>query len=379
MGGFGEGEALQVTTSLGAHGEDLFGTKGSALSFARAPPAHFDPLLSRPGVHDVGDKDPGASTSPVRVHRDRIPRRETRPPGGAHEVSLLGGNSTASHTPSLTPLPSRQSHALAWAMAFAQPLPQALSPSRLQDFQSCPRRYQLGAVERVAQPATYATTKGRLVHHVLEHLHQAEPAARTAPLAHELTPGAFSAILTDEVRRDLDGGEEVEERLHREVRTILERYFEVEDPREVDSEGIELTLRCDIEGTPLLGILDRLDRDENGDLVIIDYKTGRVPSRHFDQQTFANAELYALLCREALGETPSAIRLIYVAHAEELEKPVRDVVVSARAHAAQSAWSKIVRYYEAGEFPATPSTSACRWCAFRDRCRADGVAVPEGL
>ncbi len=272
-----------------------------------------------------------------------------------------------------------ESRVLRWLMAFSQPLPAALSPSRLQDFQSCPRRYQLGAVERLAQPATYATTKGRLVHHVLEHLHRHEATERTRDLAHALTPKAFDEILTDEVRADLNDTPDVDSRLHREVRDILERYFDVEDPLEVVSEGVELSLRCDLDGTPLLGILDRLDRDEHGDLVIIDYKTGRVPSRHFDQQTFANAELYALLCREVLDETPSSIRLIYVAHGHQLEKPVRDVVISARAHAAQSAWSKITTYYGDGEFPAHPSVSACRWCPFRERCRRDGVAVPETL
>jgi putative RecB family exonuclease len=264
-------------------------------------------------------------------------------------------------------------------MAFVEPLPQALSPSRLQDFRSCPRRYQLGAIERLPQPATYATTKGRLVHHVLEHLHRSEPGERTRERARELTPGAFDAVVTEDVRRDLGEESDLDRRLRTDAEQILDRYFTVEDPREVVSEGVELKMQCDLEGTPLLGILDRLDRDENGDLVIVDYKTGRVPSRHFDQHTFANAELYAVLCREVLEETPSTIRLLYVAQGQELEKPVRDVVVAARAHAAQSAWSAITRYYDDGEFPATPSLNACRWCPFRDRCRVDGVAVPDSL
>ena len=55
-------------------------------------------------------------------------------------------------------------------MAFDQPLPQSLSPSRLSDFQACPRRYQHASIERIPQPASYASAKGRFVHYVFEHL-----------------------------------------------------------------------------------------------------------------------------------------------------------------------------------------------------------------
>jgi RecB family exonuclease len=119
-----------------------------------------------------------------------------------------------------------------------------------------------------------------------------------------------------------------------------------------------------------------LDRAEDGTLTIVDYKTGGLPNRNYDSQTFANAELYAALCEAQLGERPTKIRLMYVAHGESIERPVSEVVVNARAQAAAGAWSRITRYYDDGDFPATPSTHACRFCAFKDLCRSNGVAVP---
>ena len=47
-----------------------------------------------------------------------------------------------------------------------------------------------------------------------------------------------------------------------------------------------------------------------------------------------------------------------------------------RSNAATSAWKKIQRYYEDGDFPATPSTNACRFCAYKEICRSNGVPVP---
>jgi len=263
-------------------------------------------------------------------------------------------------------------------VAFDQPLPKALSPSRLADFQVCPRRYQHGAVERLPQPATYATAKGRFIHYVFEQLFLLSNGERTIERARTFVRPAIEAILTDEVRTESGLDEMMLARLLAETDGIIVRYFEMEDPTAVSSEGVELALGGDVAGAPLYGILDRLDRASDGSLTIVDYKTGAVPNRNYDLQTFANTELYAALCEAKLGERPTTIRLLYVAHGHEIERNVTDVVVRARADSAAKAWTKINRFYEEGDFPATPSRHACRFCAFKERCRSNGVPVPVG-
>lgn len=261
-------------------------------------------------------------------------------------------------------------------VALDQPLPAALSPSRMADFQACPRRYQHGAIERRHQPATYATTKGRAVHAVFEWLFTKQAAERTREAAHGSIDEALRSVLTDEVRADIGCDEALEAQLRDEVATIVDTYFEMEDPATIVSEGVELRLTAEVGGAPMLGILDRLDRDAEGALTIVDYKTGRVPDRKFDFHTFANAELYAALCEASLGERPVSIRLLYVGAGRQLERPVTPVMVQARSEAAGSVWRRISAYYEAGDFPATPSVKSCRFCAFKDVCRGNGVAVP---
>ena len=260
-------------------------------------------------------------------------------------------------------------------MTFEQPLPRSLSPSRLADFQTCPRRYQHASVERIAQPATYATAKGRFVHYIFEHLFKLEATERTITAARSFVPAAREAILTPDVCEEIALDEATEARLLVETDTIIERYFTMEDPRTITSEGIELRVGVTIDDTPLFGILDRLDRDEEGNLVIVDYKTGSLPNRNYDSQTFANAELYAVLCEEKLHERPTKIRLLYVSQGETIERTVTEVVIKARASAATSAWKKIRSYYDDGYFPATPSKNACRFCSFYERCREAGVPV----
>lgn len=261
-------------------------------------------------------------------------------------------------------------------MAFTQPLPSSLSPSRLADFQTCPRRYQHASIERIPQPASYATAKGRVVHYIFEQLLALEAPARTLAAARGVVAAATHHVLTPAVREEIGLDDATEARLLAEIEVIIERYFTMEDPRTVTSEGIEMRLAVNVDDTPLFGILDRLDRADDGTLVIVDYKTGALPRREYDSQTFANAELYAVLCEEKLGERPATIRLLYVSQGQTLERPVSEVVIRARRAAAVGAWAKITRYYADGDFPATPSKNACRFCSFHDLCRSQGVPVP---
>jgi putative RecB family exonuclease len=258
---------------------------------------------------------------------------------------------------------------------FEKPLPTHLSPSRLQDYRSCPRKFQHGAVERIPQPATYAATKGRLVHHALESLHRLAAPERTRSKVRYLLDEAETAILTPEVRDEIGLDDAKAATMRAEGERAMANYFTMEDPTTVEHQGVELKLEARVDGVPLLGILDRLDR-EGDEVVVVDYKTGAVPDRRFDAQTFHNAEIYAALVEATSGALPSRLRLMYLSRGDVLERLVSPVVVGARREAAARAWREIEDYYAAGEFPATPSANACRFCSYRQRCLEAGVAVP---
>ena len=260
-------------------------------------------------------------------------------------------------------------------VSFSNPLPVALSPSRLSDFQSCPRRFQHASIDRISQPATYATAKGNVAHYIFEQLLLQDAPLRTIEFARNQMTGAETKVLTEKVREEVGLDEEGLEKLRREILAILDRYFEMEDPTAVVHEGVELRINATIDGAPMLGILDRLDRNAAGELTIVDYKTGSLPNRNYDAQTFANSDLYAALCESEFGQQPTTIRLLYVAHGEAIERTVTAPVVKARRSAASNAWQRITKYYYDGEFPATPSKSACRFCSFKTLCQSNGVAV----
>jgi putative RecB family exonuclease len=262
-----------------------------------------------------------------------------------------------------------------------QPLPSSLSPSRLSDFNSCPRRFQYGAIDRVPAPTNYAFTKGNVVHKALELLYLRPADERTWAVALELLPTAEALIYTDKVRADLSMTPQLEATLRRDCRSALETYFDLETPGEVPAVQTEQTLVVEVDGVPLRGIIDRLDVHEATDdtprrVTIVDYKTGAMPAEQYRVSAFANTDIYAAMYRATAGDLPSGITLIYLGRERGfLDRPVTEVNVAARMRAVVTSWGQIHDAYDAGFFAPDPGPK-CRGCPFRDHCRAQGVPVP---
>src|SRR5437763_467702 len=159
------------------------------------------------------------------------------------------------------------------------PLPTALSPSKVSSFKDCALAFRFSAIDRLPEPPSPWTVKGNLVHRALEQLFWQVPAgqrsldaglgqlerawesARGEPElgALELTP-----VEMDELRADTE--------------RLVRGYFELEDPDRVTAVGVELALEADLGDLRLRGVIDRLDVDPDGRLVVTAYKSGRGPA-----------------------------------------------------------------------------------------------------
>ena len=217
---------------------------------------------------------------------------------------------------------------------------------------------------------------GRFVHYILEQIFKLDANERVAERTQHFIDDAVTQILTEDVRNDIGLTDTTQAAFVREGESIAKNYFDMEDATSRTVIGIEQRLNVEIDGVPLVGILDRLDREADNSLTIVDYKTGRAPNPNYLSSVFANTELYAAMCAEALHETPERIRLFYVGANEIVERTVTPVVVQARRRAAATAWESINQYYENGLFPAKPSANTCRFCAYKSTCRENGINVP---
>ena len=66
------------------------------------------------------------------------------------------------------------------------------------------------------------------------------------------------------------------------------------------------------------GIIDRLEIDGDGELVVTDYKTGRVPSERFEAKSLGGVHMYAALCEQTFGRRPARVQLLYLSKPEAI-------------------------------------------------------------
>jgi putative RecB family exonuclease len=259
---------------------------------------------------------------------------------------------------------------------YAGDMPDHLSPSGLKDYLECPRRYQHSRIDALRSPDTIHTLRGKIFHSTLERLMALPGAERTIDAAHSLLKGAWQEIMDRKAHSDLNDDRTKLIQLANESKGLIDNYFALETPSAVNHEGVERKISSEIGGAPILGILDRVDRERDHSLSIVDYKTGSVPPVT-NERTFAPTQLYAALHHATTGEMPDRIRLLYITHGTVLEQPVDTQSVERRAREASESWKRINDSYSVGNFPAVPSSKNCRHCAFKAICKGNGVAVPE--
>ena len=159
--------------------------------------------------------------------------------------------------------------------------------------------------------------------------------------------------------------------LFSECGALVDRYLTLEDPDMVNAVGMELKLEINLDGVLLRGIIDRLDVTDDGEFVVVDYKTGRVPSETFEHGSMGGVQFYALLCEELLGRRPSKVRLLYLRGPLSIEAQPTDQTVRAFRQRTAAVWKAIERACESEDFRPKPSP-LCRWCSFQSLCPAFG-------
>jgi len=255
------------------------------------------------------------------------------------------------------------------APAPAYPVPMSLSPSRVGSFTSCPMQFRFSSIQKLPEPPGVATTKGTIVHRALELLFARPHADRTpAALASDLdaalveftTHPDFVALRLDEAQAASFRGQ---------CETLIGKYFDMEDPTSIREIGLELWMTADVGNLQLRGIIDRLELDDNGGLVVTDYKTGRAPSGRFEQKSLAGVHFYAFLCEQVFGVIPSRIRLMYLASGETIETVPSAQSVKFITTRTKAVWSAVERACTTGDFRPNRS-KLCDWCSFQQWCPA---------
>jgi putative RecB family exonuclease len=250
-------------------------------------------------------------------------------------------------------------------------LPYSLSPSSISSFKECPLAFRFSYLDRLPEPPSAAASKGTLVHRALELLMCRPTSDRTVDAALADLDRARAELSEHPEFADLELTDEERARFHLDAEQLVRRYFELEDPTTVNPIGLELKLQADLGSVRVRGIIDRLELDADGELVVTDYKTGRVPSEFFEAKSLGGVHMYAVLCEEMLGRRPARVQLLYLSKPEAIIATPTEQSCRGTQRKATALWTAIEKACTKDDFRPNPGR-LCDFCAFKAYCPAFG-------
>ena len=259
-------------------------------------------------------------------------------------------------------------------------MPQRLysaSPSKLLAWLDCPRRYRMQYLDRprpAPRPPRAHTSVGVATHSALRDFWDLAPTERTPAAVERLVRTSW----IDVGFRDRDQSADW---LARTTRRVTEYLRGVDRDRQ--PLGVERTVSLHTETLAVTGRLDRLD-DRDGELVVVDYKTGRAQLTDDDARTSLPLALYAVAvagmfrrpcARVELHHLPTGEVLSHQHTAETLQRKVAEAESIAldlrRADADYARQGVSSPLFEPQISP------ICMWCDFRAHCPAGQQVGPE--
>jgi RecB family exonuclease len=253
----------------------------------------------------------------------------------------------------------------------------AATPSRLSTFTACPRRYRFTYLIRPTPPKgpPWAhNSVGAAVHNALRDWWSLPLPRRTPAAAARLVDAGWIADGFADARQSGTW--------RSRARDWVEAYVAELDPAD-EPVGVERGVAVRTDRLALSGRVDRID-GRAGELVIVDYKTGRwVPDTDDARGSLALA-VYALAAGRTLRRSCRRVELHHLPtgrvagweHTEQsLARHVRRATDTAddieRAAAAVAGGADVDAAY-----PPAPGRQ-CAWCDFRRHCPAGRAAAPE--
>ena len=119
-----------------------------------------------------------------------------------------------------------------------------------------------------------------------------------------------------------------------------------------------------------------MDSDKDGNLIILDYKSGKAPSAKYKEPRFFALKIYALLIEQETGKIPAELKLIYLKNSTVHTLKVTPEMLLEVRHEVLEIWNDIKVSFENENFPAIKNT-LCDWCYYKPICPVYNQNPPD--
>jgi len=232
------------------------------------------------------------------------------------------------------------------------------SYSALDTFKTCQLKYKFQEIDKIKVPKSKEAVFGTIIHSTLKFLHTPRPVPPTIEEILEYYNNLWNSNVyesKDEEVAVLNGGVK-----------ILEEYYKNNNPKNFNIIDLETRFNLEItDEVTIAGIIDRIDRLEDGTFEIIDYKTSKNLPAQNDVDNNLQLSIYylAILDRWPKLEKPIKLSLYFLKHGVKLSTTRTPKQISqTKLHILD-----LVKEIGKGNFQPTPS-ALCDWCGYQEYC-----------
>ena len=236
-------------------------------------------------------------------------------------------------------------------------LPRPLSHSSITLYHECPQKYKFRYVDAVPEKPRHFFSFGRSVHSALEYFYGAK--TPVPPTLAELLKN-YKEIWVAEGYRDQS--QEVE--YFEEGRRILKAFHEKHARDYHVPLAVEYGFEFDVEGVPVKGFVDRVDKLADGRLAVIDYKTGKKLATG-RLEIDAQLTMYQYACESLLKAEVGELIFYHLPTLQEHRASRRG------GRLVEELKTRIVSTADAitkEKFDPKPDEMVCRWCDYKPIC-----------
>jgi RecB family exonuclease len=236
-------------------------------------------------------------------------------------------------------------------------LPRPLSHSSLSMYQECPQKYKFKYIDALPEKPRHFFSFGQSVHLALEFFYGVK--ALPAPTLKEVL-GHYKEQWVSRGYKD----QAQEQKYFEDGKVILSEFHK----KHIDSYHIpffvEYSFNISVDGVPVTGKIDRVDKLPDGRLAVLDYKTGKALAAGRERSD-AQLTMYQLACESMLGAEVAKLSFYHLPSQTEIsverhEAPLVDALKERIVKTAEGVTE--------GSFQPKPEERKCFWCDFKPLC-----------
>lgn len=242
-----------------------------------------------------------------------------------------------------------------------------LSYSALDTFQNCPAKFKFQQIDKIKTPKSKEAIFGTAVHSALKMMHEPNR------LPHSSEEELLQFFTQNWNNEPYENENEEMAFFHQGIK-ILKNYYIKNQPVNFDIVDLETRFEAPLQSADethiITGQIDRIDKIENNQFEIIDYKTSRkMPSQQsVDENLQLSIYHLGIINRwPSLKNNPVKLSLYFLKHGEKLSTYRAENDIRPFQEKLINIFDKIKICLKEGKFEPRPNP-LCDWCNYQNVC-----------